>query len=383
MKTYIKISADKEIPFIKRVFGRLGKIETFTASRLSPKKIYNADILLVRSVTKINETLLKGSKIKFVGSATSGIDHIDRKYLRKMGIKLAYAPGSNANSVAEYVIACLFSLARRKGFSLAGKTIGVIGVGNVGKKVVEKCGALGMSPLLNDPPLARRTGNKKYLPLNKLFNADIITLHVPLTYRGRDATYHLANEKIFEQLKDNVIFVNTSRGATIDEKALIKFIRTGKFRAVVLDVWEEEPNINIELSKLVDIGTPHIAGYSLDGKAKATVMLYKALCKFFKKADTFSPMLLLPPGNKIIEVDYVPGNDEKIIGEIIKGIYNPEIDDNNLRNIIELSENRRGNYFELLRRCYPIRREFYNTKLVLKNAPIDFEEKLRKLRFHL
>ena len=210
--------------------------------------------------------MLANSKVKFVATATIGFEHVDVDYLKNSNIGFASAPGSNANSVADYIVAALLSVAQKHKITLEGKSIGVVGVGNVGSKVAKKCAALGMIVKLNDPPLSRQTGDAKYRPLNELFDCDFITLHTPLTREGQDKTYHLADDKFFASLKTGCVFINTCRGAVHDTAALKAAIQNKKLGAVILDVWENEPNIDCELLRMVDISTPHIAGYSLDGK---------------------------------------------------------------------------------------------------------------------
>ena len=264
----MKIITDENIPFVKETFSRIGEVRTVPGRDISFNLIKEADILLVRSVTRVNKELLEGTPVRFVGTATIGTDHIDEDYLKAKEIALASAPGSNANSVSEYVIASLLTLAKRMGFSLKGKSIGIVGVGNVGSKVVKKCEALEMKVLRNDPPLGRKTGDVRYLSLDAILEADIISLHVPLTYEGQDATYHLVDKDFLSKMKNRSILINTSRGDLVEEEALLEAIRGKKLAGVILDVWKNEPNINTELLEIIDLATPHIAGYSLDGKSK-------------------------------------------------------------------------------------------------------------------
>jgi len=189
----MKIVADENIPFVKECFASIGDVQTLSGRKITPDAIAEADILLVRSITPVNEKLLAGSKVKFVATATIGFEHIDVEYLKNKSIGFASAPGSNANSVADYIIAALLSVAQKHKITLEGKSIGVVGVGNVGSKVAKKCVALGMIVKLNDPPLLRRTGDSKYRPIDELFDCDFITLHTPLTREGQDKTYHLAD----------------------------------------------------------------------------------------------------------------------------------------------------------------------------------------------
>ncbi|MCK4325827.1 4-phosphoerythronate dehydrogenase, partial [bacterium] len=210
----MKIVADKNIPFVEEAFGKLGEVATLPGRQINSSAVKEADVLLVRTVTRVDERLLKGSRVRFVATATIGLDHVDLDYLKKKGIGFASATGCNANSVAEYIVAALLIFAQRYEFSLSGKTIGVVGVGNVGSRVVEKAGILGMNVLQNDPPLARKTGESRFRPLEELLQkSDILTLHVPLSHEGEDATYHMANEALFEKMKKGGFFINTSRGA--------------------------------------------------------------------------------------------------------------------------------------------------------------------------
>ncbi|MEO0094514.1 MAG: 4-phosphoerythronate dehydrogenase [candidate division WOR-3 bacterium] len=361
----LKIIADEKIPYLNELFSEFGVLDTIPSSEMRPEIIKNYDALFVRTVTKVNEKLLEGTKIRIVCSMTSGIDHIDRGYLRKKGIKLIYAPGSNARSVAEYVIACLAVLAKKKKFKLEDKTIGVIGVGNVGTKVAEMCSALGMRILLRDPPKYKRTKNKKYITLKKLSDADIITLHVPLTFSGRYKTYHMVDEEFLKNIKTGTIFINTSRGAVVYEKALMKFYN--RLRGLVLDVWENEPAINVELLKLVDIGTPHIAGYSLDGKFNASYMVYKKLCKYLEIEKKIDKESILPKLEKRINLSVGRADLIAILYQIITKVYNPITDHKNLVEIISMPVSERIRCFESFRANYRVRREFDNYTIVTKN----------------
>ena len=276
------------------VFLPSGEVEVLGGRDITSQKVADADALLVRSITPVNEQLLSGSRVRFVGTATIGFDHVDLAYLERNGIGFASAPGSNANSAAEYVIAALLEIGRRHNIRLEGKSIGVIGVGNVGSRVARKCEALGMHVLRNDPPLQRQTGDPQYVPLEALYDCDFITIHTPLTREGIDKTFHLADAGFFSSLKPGAVFLNASRGAVVDSPALQQAIRAGRLRAVVLDVWEDEPDIDTGLLEMVDLGTPHIAGYSYDGKVAGMIMIYNALCAHFH----------LPPTRKI--EDFLP-----------------------------------------------------------------------------
>jgi len=290
----MKIIADANIPSVAECFSSIGEVTVVGGRKITPGIVADADILLVRSITPVGADLLADSKVRFVATATIGVDHIDTDFLQRNNIGFASAPGSNANSAAEYVIAVLLEIGQRHDFDLEGKSIGIIGAGNVGGRVATKCAALRMKVRLNDPPLQRQTADPKYLPLEELFGCDFITCHTPLTFEGQDKTYHLADETFFKSLKKGCTFVNASRGSVVDTGALKRAIRAERFRAVVLDVWENEPLIDAELLQMVDVGTPHIAGYSLDGKIAGMIMIYSAACKHFSLEQKFGIEELLP-----------------------------------------------------------------------------------------
>ncbi len=378
----MKIVADTNIPFVKECFSSAGQVTAVAGREMSAETVADAGALLVRSVTKVNEQLLSGSKVRFVGTATIGFEHIDIDYLKRNGIAIASAPGSNANSVAEYVVAALLEIGAKYDLELAGKSIGIIGVGNVGSRVEKKCRALGMIPVLNDPPLKRQTRDDKYRPLEELFGCDFITLHTPLTFEGQDKTFHLADENFFNSLRDDVVFINTSRGGVVDTGALKKSIKNNKIRATVLDVWENEPDIDTELLNVVDIGTPHIAGYSYDGKITGMIMIYEALCKNFgleqeHRIDDFLPAPAKPEINLNVK-GYSP---QQIIRIAVGEIYDITEDDKGLRGILNMPLGKRCATFDRLRKEYPVRREFQNTTVIFSDEHRDVAEKLSGIGF--
>ena len=359
----MKIIADENIPYIKECFASVGEVTTISGRKIASDIVKDADALLVRSITKVDEKLLAGSRVKFVATATIGTEHIDKNYLLQNNIAFASAPGSNANSVAEYIVSALLRLADKYNFDPAEKSIGIIGTGNVGSKVEQKAAAMGMNVFLNDPPLARQTHKAKYVPLSDLFGCDIITLHTPLTSEGIDKTYHLADEKFFDSLKDDVIFINSSRGSVTDSRALKKALAHGKIKAAVLDVWENEPNIDIELLKMVDLVTPHIAGYSYDGKVAGTIMIYNSLCGHFGiKAEKVITDFLPKPQISQIKID---DNQKNILLQTVSQLYDIKQDDEKLRSIADMPVEEQGRFFDGLRKNYRIRREFQNTEVIL------------------
>ena len=347
----MRIVADENIPYAQEAFSLLGDV-TLTHGRQLPS-LENTDALIVRSITKVDESLLESSSVRFVGTATIGTDHIDMQYLKARGIGFASAPGSNSNSVSEYVIASLLVYARDNGMTLEGKSIGVIGIGNVGGKVVKKCEALGMTVLKNDPPLDEQAHDPSFLPLDEVIKADFVTLHVPLTRIGNYPTYHMVNRDFVRSM--NGVLINSSRGSVVDE-AVLKEGLHNTVRDAVLDVWENEPNIDRELACQVS-GTPHIAGYSFDGKVNGTQMMYDAVCRFFGIQHDWKAADVKPPGKRIT---CSGDNDEDAVRDAVLQVYDIEKDFATFA--AGMAE------FDRLRKEYPVRREFPTTVVSLSGS---------------
>lgn len=380
----MKIVADANIPFVRECFSSVGDVEVVGGRDITPEVVVGADALVVRSITPVNEALLAAGRVRFVGTATIGFDHVDLSYLQRNGIGFASAPGSNANSAAEYVIAALLEVGRRHGIRLEGRSIGVIGVGNVGSRVAAKCEALGMRVLRNDPPLQRQTSDPKYVPIEALYECDFITMHTPLTYEGVDRTFHLAGEQFFSALKPGAVFVNAARGAVADSAALKRARDAGRLQAVVLDVWENEPDIDPEMLGRVEIATPHIAGYSLDGKIAGLIMIYKSLCRHFDVASKFDITDFLPaPGVPRLDMDATEAADEELAARAVRQVYDIVRDDGNLRRITTERAESRGRFFDALRKEYPVRREFQNTTVVLPARQGTLARKLQGIGFRV
>jgi erythronate-4-phosphate dehydrogenase len=364
----MKIVADQNIPFVKECFSSIGQVEVFPGRQLTAQQVADADMLLVRSVTRVNEAMLAHSHVRFVATATIGVEHVDTAYLAARGIGFASAPGSNANSVAEYIVAALLALGKKYRFDLSDKSIGVVGVGNVGSRVAQKCAALGMTVILNDPPLARKTGNSEYRPLSDLYECDFVTFHTPLTKEGQDKSFHLADGSFFSALKKGAFFLNTSRGGVHDTAALKKAMAEGKLGGVVLDVWENEPNIDPELLRKVDLSTPHIAGYSFDGKVAGLLMIYRAACRQFGLTPTHTEADFLP-APKVPEItisaDQLADGLQRVLHDTVQQVYVINRDDFNTREILTVPDPERGPFFDRLRKEYPERREFQNTVAVV------------------
>ena len=379
----MKIVADENIPFVREIFGPLGDVLCVSGRQMSADVITDADVLLVRSVTKVNERLLSDSSVRFVGTATIGTDHVDQEYLSSREITFVSAAGSNSNSVAEYVITAILVLAEKYGWELQDKTLGIIGVGNIGSNIEKKAPALGLKVLPNDPPLQRETGDKRFVSLARVLEeADIITCHVPLTRSGPDATWHLFDREKLGRLGPGTVLINSSRGAVVDNESLKEQLKKGKSGPVVLDVWENEPGINTELLDQVAIGTPHIAGYSLDGKVNGSVMLYQKLCKFLGTEVTSQIDRLLPtPPVPTIELDVTGKTDQQLLAQAMTRIYDIMGDDGRLREITTLTNSEKGRYFDDLRKNYPVRREAFNTRIKLQGPADQIGEKLTILGF--
>jgi erythronate-4-phosphate dehydrogenase len=365
----MKVVADENIALVRDAFAGFGEIVTVPGRNITRELLEDATILLVRSVTQVNRELIEGTSIKFVASATIGVDHIDLKYLHENSIGFAYAPGSNAISVAEYVISALFYIYGKKKHSLQGLTLGIVGVGNIGSHLYHHAESLGIKCLLCDPPKKRLTGNDIYMPLDHLIaNADVLTFHVPLITDGEDATYHMVNHEFIAKLRKNVLLINTSRGRVFDEKVVRA--ERDKFGGLVLDVWENEPSISIETLKACDIGTPHIAGYSFEGKLRGTQMIYDAACAFF----------FLKPIWKIPEAYMCDGGVEIDVStstfplrDAIHGAYTIQKDSEKLNEISKMNKPEQAPYFDELRKTYPRRREFTYYKILCA------KEQLREL----
>ncbi len=359
------IVAAENIPYVDEAFGNLGHIRHLPGRTISQADLLDTNILLIRSITQVNETLLRDSPVEFVGSASAGIDHIDTQYLYERNIDWASAAGSNANSVAEYIIAALLYLGAQHGYTLKGKTIGIIGVGNIGKLVQAKAGALGMHPVLHDPPLAD-AGLITSQSLADTLACDFVTLHTPLTTDGPYPTYHLLNKHTLQGLSPSTVLINAARGEVVDTEALLDAIRLQRIGPVILDVWEQEPHINWDLVNAATLATPHIAGHSLDGKANGTLMLYSALCKHLDIIPIWNPATCLPKST-VPTVSVRPNtlSDQEQTRKILNSIYNIEEDCQRMRQLSGVESNETAQGFDLLRKNYPIRREWHRTKVKL------------------
>jgi erythronate-4-phosphate dehydrogenase len=350
----MKIVADENIPFVREMFSDYGDVITFPGRSITRNIIEDATILLVRSVTPVTQALLEGTSVRFVATATIGIDHIDIEYLKSNNIGFAYAPGSNAESVAEYVLSALMMLSSQLKKPLSSMMLGVIGAGNVGSRVFHHAEILGMDCLLNDPPKKKLTGSDIYLSLDEvLMNSDIVTIHVPLTLEGEDATVGMVNEEFLSKMKKGAVLINTSRGNIIDEHALKA--RRSSLGGCILDVWQNEPSIDIETLELSTIGTPHIAGYSFDGKIRGAMQIYHSACAYFFKRPAWN----LPDETHSESADVIDvrrSSDPFV--EAVSRAY-PIVDEDMRKfDFLEKSDDERPAYFDSLRKNYRRRFEF-------------------------
>ncbi len=361
----LDIVADENIPLASALFGSMGPVRLAPGRNISPETVRHADMLLVRSVTRVDAALLDGSAVRFVGSATSGLDHIDLDYLRRRGILFACAPGANADSVVEYVLAALLHLATIRGAALRGKTLGIAGCGRIGSRLARRAAALGMQALLCDPPLAEAGAAGAYLSLNALIRqADILTLHVPLVRGGPHPTWHMIGRDELAACRAGAWLVNTSRGAVIDNEALLEALRRSPRRpaAVALDVWEGEPAPPAALLERVDVATPHIAGYSYDGKAAGARMLRDAMLALpGLEAFAVENAADLAAGEADRLSAYAPDPclpETDWLCHMVRGMYDIRRDDRRMRRGWPASEEEAARRFVMLRRTYPERRAF-------------------------
>lgn len=387
----MKIVADRNMPYAAEAFETLGETVIRDGRALTAADVRDADILAIRSTTQVNAALLDGSRVRFVGTATIGTDHMDIPYLESRGIGWCFSPGCNANSVSEYFTAALLHLAVVNGFSMAGRTVGVIGVGNVGSRVVQKARALGMKVLMNDPPRqrqARAAGRDaeaaEFVDLQTLLAAaDIVTVHVPMEKGGSDPTFHLADAAFFGHMRPGSIFINAARGAVADSLALLAAIDSGRLAHVVLDTWEGEPGAyRDELLERVDIATPHIAGHSFEGKVGGTEMVYRAVCEYIGQPPVWTAEGNLPPPPvPYIRVDARGLATEVVLEGIVRQVYDIMGDDARMRQ--RAPDIGKAAHFDHLRKNYPMRREFRFTEVTCEHADPVLRDAIGALGFRL
>jgi len=373
----MRIIADDKIPFLKGALEPYAEVVYIPGKQIKMEMLKDSDALLIRTRTICNENLLKGTSIRFIGTATIGFDHIDTDYCSKNKIIWTNAPGCNSSSVQQYIAAALFRISSEHHFSLKDKTLGIIGVGNVGSKVEKFARSVGMNVLLNDPPRARIEGKKNFHSLNTVLSgSDILTVHVPLNIVGEDQTWHLFNEESFKKIKRGAWFLNSSRGEVTDTYSLKNALYSGMLSGAVIDVWENEPNIDPELLQQAFIATPHIAGYSTDGKANGTSMVVNSLTKYFNlPSENWYPSDVPPPASPYISIDCNNKSEEEIIREAVIHTYNIDKDNSMLRISIQ--------NFEKLRGDYPVRREFTSYTINLKDGTEKVLQTMKSIGFRM
>ena len=374
----MKIIADNKIPFLKGALEPYAEVLYLPGKETTPELVRDADALITRTRTICNEALLKGSKVKVIATATIGFDHIDTAWCEANGIIWRNAPGCNSWSVKQYITALLLTLARKHSLELSKLTLGVVGVGNVGSKVAEAAGILGMRVLLNDPPRARKEGAAAFTDLSTLVEkSDIITLHVPLEKTGPDATWHLFDAKRIASLRKDQILINSSRGPVVDNAALKAALKAGALKAAALDVWEGEPDFDRELQGLLEIGTPHIAGYSADGKANGTTAAVRTVAEVLglPLEDWTASGIPAPPQALEFSIDTAGKTLQEVLAEAVLHTYDISADSAAL--------SAEPGAFERLRGDYPIRREFTSFTVALKGGTPEMAEKLSQLGFKL
>ena len=374
----LKIIADDKIPFLKGVLEPYSDVVYLPGAKITANDVRSADAIFTRTRTKCDESLLSKSSVKLIATATIGYDHIDTAYCDAAGIRWVNAPGCNSGSVQQYITAAIATLVYQRRLKLPELTLGIIGVGHVGSKVAQLGHSLGMRVLLNDPPRADQEGPEAFMSLVQLLPAcDIITFHTPLTKEAPYPTYHLASDHFFDRMKNGAIFINTSRGPVTDSKALQRATKT-KLSEFVLDVWENEPLLDATLLASAFIGTPHIAGYSSDGKANGTAACVHEFCDFFgldALKKWYPKSIPPPPMPTIFSLDGTVKSNEQILYEAVTHTYPIREDSDRLKKSPETFEEQRGKY--------QVRREFHHFTIQPKNIHPGIMASLKNIGFNI
>ncbi len=362
----MKILADENIPLVAEFFQAIGDVATKPGRSMTAADARDADALLVRSVTQVNQSLLEGSEVRFVGTCTIGVDHLDQAWLQDNHIEFSSAPGCNANSVVEYVYAALCQL----DVNWRDKKFGIIGCGNVGGLLHQRLILQGVACFCYDP-LISDSMNSDLTSLENVLACDIVSLHTPLTTSGQFPSHHLIGLSELAQLKTGAVLLSCGRGSVINNADLLHFLQQRKDVRVVLDVWEPEPNISLDLLDRVSIGSPHIAGYSYDGKLKGTEIIYQVLCKYLKREAILSLSQLVKPlthNRLLLAKGQLPWEQVK---QLVKQVYSIADDDKRLRDLALAARANNVNFsegFDTLRKHYPLRREFHNYRVLVDSA---------------
>ncbi|MDR9825970.1 4-phosphoerythronate dehydrogenase [Vibrio sp. FNV 38] len=356
----MKIIVDENMPYAAELFSQLGEVILKSGRDLSADDLVDVDALMIRSVTKVNQQLIeKANKLKFVGTATAGMDHVDQALLKERGIFFTAAPGCNKVGVAEYAFSVMMVLAQQQGFSVFDKTVGIVGAGQVGSYLADCLQGIGINVLLNDPPKQQLGDTRDFTPLNELLEqADIITLHTPITREGEYATHHMIDEQILSNLRSDQILINAARGPIVDNEALKTRLRQQDGFTAALDVFEFEPQVDMELLPLLAFATPHVAGYGLEGKARGTTMIFNSYCEFLKRDERAYASELLPTAPVPVAM-LDRAWDEATLHNLTQIIYDVRKDDSVFRRDIA-----KPGSFDQMRKHYWDRREYSAITLI-------------------
>jgi erythronate-4-phosphate dehydrogenase len=350
----MKIYYEDSMPYAAEFFNQLGECQVFSHKTVNADMLVDADVLLVRSTTKVNADLLEGnSRLKFVATATAGTDHIDQEYLAKRGIPFVSAGGCNAVAVAEYVLSAMVVTANKQNWNLADKTVGIVGAGHVGTALSRVLTVLGIKHKLCDPPLADAGDPRAFVAMEEIMQCDVITLHVPWVKAGNYQTQGMFDKQRLSQLSEQQLLINACRGEVIDNQAALELFEQGKKLNLVLDVWDNEPDIKLELIPHIALATAHIAGHTIEGKARGTEMLYLALCELLgkqadKKLSDYLPESTIGPLLVKADQDLL-----KAASQLTLEVYDISQDDKAFKKQAQGPEQ-----FRYIRKHYPIRREF-------------------------
>lgn len=372
----LNIVADENILLLDEFFNDIANVTKVNGRAISAEQVATADALVLRSTAQVNENLLSGSNVQFVGTCTIGIDHLDTTYMDAQGIRWTNAPGCNAEGVCDFAISAMNQAWQQHGVDLRNATIGVVGAGNVGGRLIKRLQAAGLKVICSDPPLqAKGSANYDFAPLETLLaEADIISLHTPLTKSGAHATHGMINASLIQNIKPGAVLISAGRGEVVQQNALLARLQAQGDMYVYLDVWETEPAVDTAIVAYCETVTPHIAGHSLEGKVRGTEMIYQALCQHFNLpiTQTLEPLL---PAPEVTAIDVSASEDiSSVLHAACTCVYPLLEDDQRTREALNTSSDKVADAFDLLRKTYPIRREF--STLNLKGVEQETERKL-------
>lgn len=376
----MKIIADENIIFAQEVFSKYGELHLVPGRAITNSILKDADVLLIRSVTNVNEELLKNTKVKFVGTATIGTDHIDEKYLVQNDIYFTSAQGCNSYAVAEYVITAFALWCSEYNKSYKDIKFGIVGFGNIGTILYKFLFALGVQVIINDPPKSLIDNNHQYSTLDNVLKCDVISFHVPLNKGGVNNTIHLLNKENLDRINNEALIINSSRGPVVDNSAMLNKLKTNKLINCVLDVWENEPDILPELLDYIYLGTPHIAGYTYEGKVNGTKILFEKFCDYFSIDDAFNIKENRKPDTLCMEDT---SEIEYQLQKLTQKIYDIKSDHNYFIKSLKNNLTEIPQRFDILRKEFKLRNEFSNYLVCGDSISYELKQILAQLRFHL